>query len=87
MALVAVVGATARCERISRDELRCEEAVAHVGSCCPGTDLSAIQCRFTGQGCGGSLPSYECLLDLSCDAMRARGVCDASPSAPPAVCP
>jgi hypothetical protein len=88
LAFAAALVAGARCEHISRDELRCEEAVAHVRGCCPGIDLGAVQCQLAGQGCGGAaVPTWDCLIDLSCDQIQQRGVCAATPSSAPQVCP
>lgn len=59
------------------DEVECEEAAAHLSSCCnAAVDLS---CNFT-DACSSTYPDLSpsesrCIRDLSCSEIRARGLC------------
>ncbi len=60
-------------------ELQCEEAYAHLESCC-GDLHEAMSCRVSG-GCSGSEPILEvsesrCIRKLSCDEIQDRGMCN-----------
>ena len=72
------------CNGFHEDELACEQAVAHLDTCCPEV-ARTIRCEFV-QGSGGcdgaayvpstypDLDTYEskCLRKKSCDELRAR---------------
>jgi hypothetical protein len=66
------------CGSIREDEFLCNEAIAHVRSCCGGATVPADFCEFTS-GCdgGGHSPSLSpstsrCLLAEDCGALRQR---------------
>lgn len=87
-AFLAVVGALAAgCESISRDSLRCEEAVAHVMECCPGLSRPPVECVGSGSLPFVNFPNVECLIDSSCADMQARGVCAWASAPSGKVCP
>lgn len=62
------------------DVLRCEEAVARLGECCPGTDLSRIDCDYE-EGCGKEYfpditeSQSQCIRDHSCEDLQKGGTC------------
>jgi hypothetical protein len=68
---------------IDRDELACEQAVAHLADCCPGFDANRWSCVSYSGGCGnGSTPDIsveagECIAHASCDDLVRSGSCDA----------
>ncbi len=73
---------------IREDELRCEEAVAHLVDCCPGFDAKAVDCYFTSSSCGTVNTAYDieesrCIAKLDCATLRANGVCSRAQSAQP----
>lgn len=71
-------------------QIKCEEAVAHLDKCCPGFMPSAYNCDDFG-GCGAPLDidisqsQSECIRNLSCDEIRADGWCETT-VVPPKVC-
>jgi hypothetical protein len=80
------------------DVLGCEEAVARLVLCCPAIDAHRIACAYSfdrHDGCWDSsvtttvvepaLSTTEsaCVLDLDCDALVARGVCERAEQAFP----
>ncbi|MGC4122974.1 MAG: hypothetical protein QM765_52075 [Myxococcales bacterium] len=80
---------------IREDELRCEEAVAHLSRCCPGFVPSQIDCYYA-TGCGTVYPALDieesrCVSAMSCEAIVAAGVCSRAQTARPddgrRVCP
>ena len=75
------------CESITRDELRCEEAISHLAGCCPGLSGSPVECVGTGSLPFIEFPNVGCLLDLPCGEIQSRALCDwaQNPSGP--VCP
>jgi hypothetical protein len=68
---------------IREDEFVCEDAVAHLQSCCPGFTGSNVDCTYQSQGGCGSPPIYpeistdqaSCIRNKSCDQLRAGGDC------------
>jgi hypothetical protein len=63
-----------------RDELACEEAVAHLGECCPNLDTTQLNCTYD-DACGTLRPDFDvnqsgCIREASCEEIRARGLCD-----------
>jgi hypothetical protein len=88
-ALVICCGAGLR-----NDEIECEEATAHLHDCCGGFDPSNFHCKYV-EGCDStthpdlSIQTSVCIQDQSCDALKARGLCDAARTVPhgPMVCP
>ena len=81
---------------IREDELRCEEAVAHLVDCCPGFDAKRVDCYFTPTGCSTTYPVIDiqesrCIEGLKCDQIVAAGICSRAQSATPSdgarVCP
>ena len=64
------------CSGIHDDELRCEEAVAHLQGCCPNFRATKINCQDT-TSCGNTtarpqltLDQSNCILDRSCDDLN-----------------
>jgi hypothetical protein len=63
-------------------EFACEEAAAHLASCCPDFDPQQLDCTYSF-GCDGSDPNpqfsreeSECIQSLDCDELRDGGVCE-----------
>jgi hypothetical protein len=79
--------AAAGCSSITRDELRCEEAMSHLAGCCPGLAASPVACVGTGSFPFTAFPDVECLLDLSCEDMEAQGVCEWARTPAGKICP
>jgi hypothetical protein len=85
-ALVAAsLVAASGCDSISREELRCEEAISKVMSCCPGLPASPVVCEYRQSTISPfvfTFPAVDCLVGLSCAELQARGTCTwaASPS-------
>jgi hypothetical protein len=68
---------------LREDELKCEEAVAHLEECCPELDVASLQCRASGD-CDAELPDFrvaesDCIRAASCDEIQARGLCAIRP--------
>lgn len=69
---------------IREDELRCEEAVAHLVSCCPGFDAKRVDCYYVPHSCGSCVDAQplipieqsRCIARLDCAAVRAAGICE-----------
>jgi len=71
------------------DVIQCEEAVARLTSCCPDFDGSRVLCNYyysyDESTCSPSqtrfvhpalsLDESGCVIDTSCEALRANGVC------------
>lgn len=72
----------ALCGDIRQDEFPCEEAVAHLKECCPEVSKDDYLCDY-GEGCDGevhqrpalSVEESNCIRELACDALVAKGVC------------
>ena len=79
--------AAAGCSSITRDELRCEEAVAHILECCPAVASSPVECVGTGGLPFVSFPNVDCLVDPPCPDLQARGVCDWAQAPSGRICP
>lgn len=71
------------------DVFACEEAVAHLASCCPSLAPNEVRClyrRDRTDGCdyahyyeedpGIGADEAECLLALDCGTIRERGICE-----------
>lgn len=75
------LGAAVASSAIREDELQCEEAIAHVVSCCPGFAPEAVDCS-RGEGCevseGPTLDAAEgrCVRARSCSELRDDGLCE-----------
>lgn len=72
---------------IRQDELRCEEAVAHLIDCCPSFPHDSVSCEYS-EGCSTYYPDFsvaqsDCIIAKSCDAIRAAGLCQVSGSPGP----
>ena len=83
-------------DQFREDVILCEEAVAHLQSCCPSADFSGVKCTYyyNQDDCDGSvtstLPGYStaqsnCIRNASCADLVAIGAC-ASPTDAGAVC-
>jgi hypothetical protein len=83
-------------EPFQESVIYCEEAVARLGSCCPTFDGTPVVCSFRHSGEGGcgegwrdnedpalSLAESRCILDMSCEDMRSKGVCSRAQKARP----
>jgi hypothetical protein len=88
-------------DQFREDTILCEEALAHLKTCCPGFVGSQIACNyyyssFSDDGCDATaaeltLPSLDiaqstCIDGMTCAALLASGVC-ASAESPGANCP
>src|SRR5258708_3572357 len=76
---VALSGGSGACN-VREDEFDCENAVAHLASCCPGFDAMSVDCTYDN-ACGTTYPALDptqsaCIRQLSCESLRALGVCD-----------
>lgn len=65
---------------LREDELDCEQAVAHLASCCPAFDPSLVDCTYSST-CGITYPALnvdesQCIVGLSCEAIVAAGLCE-----------
>jgi hypothetical protein len=70
--------AAAGCDSISREELRCEEAVSKIMACCAGLAQSPVVCEYRQSTLSPQLwtfPQVDCLVGLSCAELQARGTC------------
>jgi hypothetical protein len=82
IALACVALASLAAFGVDKEELDCEQAVAHLVSCCPGFDARSIVCE-QASGCGGSgnrvdlnLARSACILGASCEDLVASGACE-----------
>lgn len=80
LAVTAVVAAACGLGSITPEQVRCEEALAEVASCCPGLDPALFRCDEAG--CNPSPRSFEpdeaeCVLAASCDDFRRKRWCEA----------
>jgi hypothetical protein len=65
---------------IDEDELHCEEAVAHLQSCCPDLDPKTVDCNY--QVCSSpdlSRAQAECIEELSCEVIVEKRLCERVP--------
>ena len=83
-------------DNFRKDVIYCEEALAVLGSCCPGFDPKAVSCYYyydsVDNGCGGGSLNYtypalsqdesECILSTSCADLVANRVCERAQTAP-----
>lgn len=68
----------AACEPLSREEFRCEEAMARVLHCCPAVERSPVACVYGESGLGPyvrTFPAVDCIVGKSCEALVEGGVC------------
>ncbi len=83
LAITLLIALALSCGAISKEELACEQAVSRLSDCCPGLDTRRLPCvDSAGSGCSGkaeptlSPRASSCILDSSCDALKAKGACD-----------
>jgi len=78
----AMVTLTAVDLSVREDELECEQAVAHLVSCCPGFDPSSVICEYQACSVHPDLLLAEslCIVALDCGDVRARGLCTSVPA-------
>jgi hypothetical protein len=81
--LAIAIGAVATCDGIREDELECEEAVAHLRSCCPGFDVHAFHCEYIAGCLYSTYPDLDvgtsqCIRELDCDTVVASKLCEIS---------
>jgi hypothetical protein len=75
----------ARCDGIGEQDFLCEVAVAHLTDCCPDFPHAQIDCATVNTGCAySSLPALssdesQCIMQLSCDDARRKGLCEKVP--------
>jgi hypothetical protein len=74
-----LLGALVCCAGIREDELLCEEAMAHIGQCCPGLDVAAVDCTYTS-GCSTTYPALtvpqsQCIDGMSCADLVSSDMC------------
>lgn len=55
--------------------LKCEEAVKRLIDCCPGLRAHLFNCSTDCTSPRFSIEASECILSLSCEDVRARGLC------------
>jgi hypothetical protein len=82
IASVALFGMKAEGE-FRKDELECENAVAHLQDCC-GATFAPVDCTFVAGGCGApdkppqlSVAQSQCLQTLTCSDLERMGGCGA----------
>lgn len=87
LVLTVVVVAALSCasegdEPFREDVVLCEEALAHVRTCCPGFDGTRLECTFRAEhGCGSfariafSKSESNCIRDTSCEDIVRMGIC------------
>jgi hypothetical protein len=76
-------------DNFREDVFACEEAVAHLASCCPdfiATNARCVYDHHSTDGCDSytkihedpaiSLTEAECVLDMDCGTIRQRGICE-----------
>lgn len=73
---------------IREDELRCEEAVAHLVDCCPGFDPKKVDCYFVSGGCDVAYPVLDiqesrCISAMRCEEVVSAGICSRAQTAQP----
>jgi hypothetical protein len=68
---------------VREDEFDCENAYSHLQQCCAAVALPAITCRYEAGGCEEGptypdldIPTSDCIRSLSCDVLRASGICE-----------
>jgi hypothetical protein len=77
---VLLAGAVVCCAGIREDEVLCEEAAAHLSSCCPGFDATSLACTYNS-GCGTttypalSIKASQCINGESCARLVGSDVC------------
>lgn len=73
-------------DQFRQDTILCEEALAHLMTCCPDFDSSRVQCTyyFSDDGCDDqsetTLPSFDiaqstCIAGMACGSLAASGIC------------
>jgi hypothetical protein len=74
-------------DQFREDTILCEEAVAHLESCCPGFDPSSVQCTYdfsSSDDCddsssetlpGLSIDQSNCVRSMSCSDLVSSGFC------------
>jgi hypothetical protein len=77
LSLAFLVFATAALDYMDIDEFECEQAVAHLGECCPLLDLESIDCD-TGICNPADIDreESECIQELDCAAIASKGLCN-----------
>jgi hypothetical protein len=76
-------------DNFREDVFACEEAVAHIASCCPQFEPEQAHCVYRRERTGScgvyteieedpgvALAEADCLLELDCGALRERGICE-----------
>src|SRR5437868_14759495 len=69
-------------EVLDTEEVRCEEAVKHIAECCPGFNVTLVEC---GGACASpdlDEPTSSGVLQMSCAAVRDHGYCKMWPLPP-----
>lgn len=83
LAIAGLIVATVTCgPALREDEVQCEEAVAHMQSCCPGGfPEPQTYCRYTAGACNDSRPALsveesQCIQKTDCATLVNSGVCE-----------
>jgi hypothetical protein len=88
--LTVFLAAVLCCAGIREDEVLCEEAAAHLSSCCPGFDVSSLGCTYNS-GCGTttyparSVKASQCINGETCPQLVSSDVCSRAQQAKPVV--
>jgi hypothetical protein len=78
--LLGLVVLVLACGEIREDEVWCEAAVARLHDCCAGIEPQRFSCVHSS-GCNdNTVPTLsqrasQCIVDRSCDALVANGIC------------
>jgi hypothetical protein len=71
-----------RSSGITQGEFECEQAAAHLRTCCPDFPVRDINCNYL-DGCGGpgedplfDVPTSQCLQQTRCEDLQASGTCE-----------
>jgi hypothetical protein len=87
LAAAVIVGLSIRCgdaDGLDETEIECDEAVAHLQSCCTGVEID-VACRYDHSvGChigtfcppDLTLQQSSLLQSMSCDDIQKTGLCD-----------
>jgi len=80
IATCVVVLVSLCCGGLNKEELACEEAVAHLEECCPGFQSSRVRCIDEDRGCVSQRPDItvemsRCIRSEECGALVTYGIC------------
>ena len=82
-AVGAALLVTFTCGGLDQNDLACEDAAAHLKDCCSSLSYTFVCNQTQPQNCNGqpvsdyaSASQVACLEKMSCDAIRAAGICE-----------